>query len=335
MSVCQSCGWYASLGMFVELDQEWEEQVGGATTDSRRPQASHLSVWINLLPWYGWLTIFLVLSVLAESVVVRLVLAENALRTTWSLAQLAVGAMVLASCHIIHFLALSSDDSSTGLLDFVLKPLRIWLYAARQLPKKLLFFDGGLIGLAAVIGSLAIIGAIPYERLLDWGIKERPKPNLMGAVMEQAAKHAKDDDMSMEEAIEELAGNAGVDDLNLDDESQKPEPKQRQQIDCVILGYRADEQGHIHTLILAAEHKGKLNYSGRVQPELDEATNAELLEQLQAARMTQPFLPIQLTAIWVRPYFTCRVSYTERTGDGRLEEVEWTKLLGKIKVRRR
>ena len=34
--------------------------------------------------------------------------------------------------------------------------------------------------------SLVVIGGIPYERLWDWGFKEPPKQNLMGAVMDRA-----------------------------------------------------------------------------------------------------------------------------------------------------
>jgi hypothetical protein len=336
MTVCQNCGWYASLGTFVELDREWENATSPENTDQPKPKQSHLQVWMNLLPWYGWLSIASVTAVLVESLVIRLTFAENELYTTVSLAQLAIGAIAFGLCHILHFMGLASDDSDTGLLDFAMRPLKTWMYAGRQLPRKLYFFLAGLMGLAAVIGSLAIIGGIPYERLLDWGVKERPKPNLMGAVMEQAAKNAGDSDMTMEEAVEELAGKAGVDDLDLDDKDEKkpvPAADARKNIDCVILGFRANEDRTITALILGAEHRGRLRYAGRVEPVLDEDDNAELFKQLVVARTRTPLLPMQITANWVIPAYACRVTHTGRSGDGRLEEIEWGKLLGEIKFK--
>lgn len=338
MAVCQNCGWYASLGTFVEVDREWEKGTTIRTDGQPMAPRSHLQVWMNLLPWYAWLAIIGVAAMIVESVIIRLTFSESKLYTTWSLAQLAIGFTVFSHCHLLNYIALASDDSDTALLDFILKPLKIWIHAARQLPRKWLFFDSGLVGLAAVIGSLAIIGGIPYDRMLDWGIKERPQTNLLGAVMEQAAKHADDDtDMTMEEAIEALAGNAGVGNLDGDGDDKgqasKPESKHRQKLDCVILGFRADKEGNIMTLILGAAHYGKLRYAGRVEPVLDDEENAELLEQLLAARTHRPFLPLQLSAIWVRPVYACRVSFTGRQKDGRLEEIEWRKMLGEIKFK--
>ena len=333
MACCNNCGWYASSGTFVELDREWDTEVEATTDAQPKAKPSHLEVWMNLLPWYWWFIIGSVLVVAVESAIVRVVFAESYLRTVWSLNQLMIGSLVFAVCHIVNFLGLVSDDSDTGLLDFLLRPLRIWTHTARALPRKLWFFDAGVVGLAAAIMSLAVIGGLPYDRLLDWGIEERPQESLMGAVLDKA-KELEDDDMTMEEAIEELAGQAGVDDLE-EDKPEPPKPKRRDRIDCVILGYRVYEDGTVHTLILGAEHYGKLRYAGRVMPELTDKENDELLKLLEESRTTQPLLKIQLSAIWVRPKYTCRVTYTERGRDGRLEEVKWVKMLGEIKFKKK
>lgn len=329
-TVCRQCGWYASLGTFVELDQDWDE---GVVVEPAAPQ-SHLQVWLHLLPWYAWLVIGSVAAVLVASAAVRIVLAESALRTTWSLWQLAIGACLFGLCHLINFIKLTSDNTDTGMPDVIMKPLKIWANAARSLPSRLPFFNVGMMSLAAVVGSFAIIGGLPYERLIDWGIKEPPKQNLMAAVMDQAKK-AKGDDKSMEEAVEDFAGKGNVDDLQPKDD--KPEPTPRLRTDCVIIGYRAyEEDGRLHTLILAGEFKGKLRYAGNVRPELSDEELVELAQALSAIRMKRSFVPLTgIEANWVKPIVTCRVTFDKQMKDGRLSNMEWRKLLGSIKRRKR
>ena len=72
-------------------------------------------------------------------------------------------------------------------MDLLLKPIKLWVRAVQQLAE-------------AVVGRRTrpcagwrrpscrslVIGGIPYERLWDWGFKQPPKQDLMGAVMDRA-----------------------------------------------------------------------------------------------------------------------------------------------------
>src|SRR3954451_7195946 len=72
VSICRQCGWYASLGQFVEVDPDWEiesEPTSGAVEVAPRP--THLQVWLGLLPRWTWAIIASVLFVGVESVVAR------------------------------------------------------------------------------------------------------------------------------------------------------------------------------------------------------------------------------------------------------------------------
>src|SRR4051794_15957732 len=55
VSICRQCGWYASLGQFVEVDPDWEiESEPESATVEVVPQRSHLQVWLGMLPRWSW-----------------------------------------------------------------------------------------------------------------------------------------------------------------------------------------------------------------------------------------------------------------------------------------
>jgi hypothetical protein len=327
VAICRNCGWYPSLNMFVEVDREWEL----ATEASAQPAAavstkSHPQILLELIPRWGWVMIASVFVVIAESVAARLLTpAGSSLRTLWSLAQLFLGGLVATVCHIINFLALTSDDAEIGALDLVMKPIRLWVRGVAHLPARLWVANSAACGLVAAVMSVLVIGGLPYERLWDWGFKEPPKQNLMGAVMDRAKKLDGGSSDSLEEAVSDFAGSQDI----TGEEVKKPEPpKPRLRIDGVILGYQTDRDGRLSGLLLGAVHRGKLAYAGQVTPKLSDEELTELLESLQAIPAKQAFLHIEATANWVQPKYTCRVTFSEQLSNGRLRDMEWTEMLG-------
>jgi hypothetical protein len=151
----------------------------------------------------------------------------------------------------------------------------------------------------------------------------------MSAVMKQAAKAKGDGAKDLEGAIGNFAGDAGA---NGDGEKSSPEPKPaekpRQRTDCVILGYHADKDGNVLSIVLGTAHDGKLVYAGALTPKLEGDELAAFTNALAAARTNQPFLDVQSDAVWVRPTFSCRVSYGQQDETGRLSDAQWVKLLG-------
>jgi hypothetical protein len=330
VNICPSCGWYASLGICVEVDPNWETATETATSPDATTQPSHLRVWLNLVPRWGWIMFACVLAVLIESVAVRLTTPDGgALRTVWSVSQLMVGFLAVAGCHIFNFLVLAARDTDFGIIDIVLKPLKLWIRAVHELPTRLWVATGAASGLSAVLASILIIGGLPYERLWDWGFEQPVKQNLMGAVMDRVKElESRNGSDNLEDAVNDFAGENGE-----GNETTKPTPeKPREKADCVILGYQVDRDGRLNSLILGTANRAKLIYAGRVTPEMSNDELSALLQDLMSIRVHQPFVAIEADAIWVKPKYTCRITYGERLKNGKLRETKWHGMLGQVRL---
>ncbi len=332
VAICRKCGWYASLGTFVEVDPNWEADTETYDAGEAAPQKSHLQVWLELLPRWSWVIIASVLAVVVESVVARFVTpADGGLRTVWSLSQLAAGIVLAAACHVISFMVLAAEDAEFGVMDIFLRPLKIWVRAAHQLPQRLWVTNAAACGLTASLMSLIVIGGLPYERLWDWGFQEPVKQNLMGAVMDRAKQlDSRNGADNLEDAISDFAGSQDVE-PGADSASSKP-AKPRERVDCAIVGYQVDREGRLDRLYLGMAHRKKLVYAGSVAPELPEDQRSALLQSLESIKTLKAFIPVEAQATWVQPNYACRVTYGEKQKNGRLRDVQWVSMLGNIEV---
>ena len=333
MSVCPNCGYYAALGIVIDLDQQWE-QLANAQTDASAPgqvasqPKSHLQIWIDLVPTWGWMLLGSNLAILVVSALARLALPSGGIRTMWSVTQLFLGIAAVLTCHVIVYLAAISEDASLGMLDIVLKPIKLWKETLRALPKTLRLTTASTGGLSAVVGSMLIIGGLPYAVLLDWGFKQPPKQDLMGAIMARAQEVGVDDDGNLEDAMNEFANEAGV-----TGEGEKDQgPKLR--ADCLVIGYTSTGKNpeRVTSLVLARERFGKLIYVGTIRGSFDDELH-QLAADFRKISRQQPFvfIPIAIDANWVQPYYTCRVKYAkEDQATGKLERIQYDTILGKI-----
>lgn len=332
VAICRKCGWYANLGTFVELDPNWEVE-DEADTAAAKPQTSHLNVWLEMIPRWGWVIIASVLAVIVESAIARLITpAGSSLRTTWSLVQLALGVLAVAGCHVFNFLVLATEDADVGLLDLVVKPVRLWVRTVQRLPTRLWVVDAAASGLTAAVMSVIVIGGIPYDRFWDWGFTPPPKQDLMGAVTDRIKQL---DDGSGADNLEGAIGDfAGSGDLSENESPSTPPPKPRGKADCVILGYQVNREGRLSTLVLGTAHLGRLVYAGQVTPRLDDPAEAEqLLAKLAAVRTQQRLVAVEISASWVKPKYACRVTFDERKRNGRLTDIKWDSLLGAMRTK--
>jgi hypothetical protein len=321
VTVCRSCGWYPSLGRFLEVDPNWETQTDSSQPVSAAPQKSHLRVWFDLLPRWSWVIIASVFVIIIESVIARFT-TSGSQRTTWSLLQMAAGFLATSGCHIFNFLVLAADDADVGVIDIILKPIKLWMRAFHYLPKRLWVSNLAISGVTAIAASFLIIDGIPYERLWDWGFEPPAKQELLGAVMDRVKKVESQKEQSLEEAIGEFAGEASAD--------EAAPAKPRQKADCVILGYQLDKEGRLNDLILGTNYLARLVYAGRVNPEMSEDERSRLLKLLKPIRTHEPLISIESdTTKWVKPKYACRVTYDTKER-GRLQGIQWDRLLGQI-----
>jgi hypothetical protein len=333
VSICRQCGWYASLGQFVEVDPSWELDSEPEQAPVAAPRTSHLQVWLGMLPQWAWIIVGSVLVLIVESAVPRFITpADSWVRTTWSLGQLAIGLLAAIGCHVFNFLVLTADDSEIGLLDLMLKPLKLWGRAVENLPTRLWVVNAAVSGLVAALLSVLVIGGIPYDRLWDWGVKQPPKQDLMGAIMDQVQKVDGNGEDDLEKSIHDFAGKNGEESA---DKRKADPPKPRQTADCVVLGFQLDRDGRLASLVLGTASSGQLVYAGNVSLRLGDDEMRSLTQSLQSIVTKRPLLHIELEATWVKPSYACRVNFGERAKNGRLRDIEWNTMLGNIQSRTR
>ncbi|QDT68417.1 hypothetical protein MalM25_13390 [Planctomycetes bacterium MalM25] len=337
-AACPRCGWYPSLGIHVEIDEAFEAVMNAPAPDAEGEPAAappkpglqqHLEVWRGLIPGWGWLMIGTTLGVVGAGVAVRVASLSNpGLQSYAGVTGLIGGLAVLLLAHVIGFLLNSFHDADSSVSDLVIKPLKSWKVILAALPERLWLANSANAALTTALTSALIIGGIPYERLLDWGFKARPKASLIGMIADQASKNQGGSD-NLEDAVEDLAGTA--DGLKKDDKDKKPEVV-RQRLECLILGYRTDRDGQLTELLLAADQKGKLKSIGKVRPTLSGGEKIELVDRFKESTASRPFVKTSESANWLRPRFTCRVTYNEWPDGKRPKGLKWEELLDEVKM---
>ena len=335
MAACAVCGWYPSLGIHVEIDAAYEtlnQPVAETESEAQvedNSLAKHLAVWEGLIPGWAWMMLATTGGVLALSVASRVFAEMNpSLHATLGVTQLLVGIVLTLIIHIVAFVIRSSIDAELGLTSILLKPFKTWRPLATALPERLWLVNLANASLTAVLGAVVIVGGIPYESLLDWQIKAAPKQNLVGMIAEHAAQEGGSD--SLEGAIGDFAGQAG--DVRDAGNDKKPVAKPRHKLECLIIGYQLNDQERLTSLLLATDMGGKLKYAGRVSPGWSEEEEKELLASFKRAPSSRPFIKTNMTAVWLQPKFTCRVTYTEWKKGTRPKEIEWDTMLEEIRM---
>lgn len=324
--VCRRCGYHERLGIIVELDP-WDQVEEGAA-ESAPQSASHLHVWMNLIPHWVWPVAACVAVVIAESVAARLLTEpESSLRTTWSLTQLGIGMLLLSAVHVMAYTLSVTENDNTSVLDLLMRPIHCWLPTFYALPRRLAMVTTGASSLTAIVMSFVVIGGLPYEKLWDWGVKAPPKQNLMAAVMDQARK-VQPKDQSLEEAVEDFAGKAT-------DAAPPAKPHlPRDSTECLIIGFIPDPQNpdDFQSLILAGEVRGQLKEVALVSAGISDEVRKELNVRMRKLLRPQPFIASSQPAFWLEPRLACRVSYATQAKSGRLLDVKFTDLLADLRL---
>ncbi len=87
--------------------------------------------------------------------------------------------------------------------------------------------------------------------------------------------------------------------------------------------------------MLGTAYHNRLTFAGTVTPKLAEDEAKELVQSLQAIKSDRPLVKVStVSAFWVRPVYTCRVTTTEQTKDGLLKSIEWDQLLGTMELKK-
>lgn len=329
--VCKACGYYASLGTFVEVDAQWEAFAAGTPSQDATTETPWETIQRTIPPW-AWGLIATNLAIVVGAIIARFSLpADEVLRTYVSVTAFIAGLIVLVTCHATCFIMAAASDIDMGVVDMVVKPLKAWVRTCRNLPERLWLVMAGTNGATSALAAALILGGIPFHVLLDWNFKQPPKQNLMGAIMAQAQKAPEGEKKGLEDAVSDFAGTAdGVVNAAGGQKPNTPPAKPRLKADCLIIGYNLNSQENISQLLLATDHNGKLVYAGYVRPVLEPRQEHALRVKLGRSAASRSFVPTENSAAWVQPRFTCRVTYDEMNHNGQLTNISWDSLLGEL-----
>jgi hypothetical protein len=322
MEVCRHCGFYARLNTFVEL-QSWDREEEPGEEEEQAP--SHWEVWKETLPKFMpvWAMVIgaCVAAVVAESVAVRFLTPEEGpVRMLWSLGQLGVGIMAVGLMHTFVYVRVIMDDDNFKMLDVLVRPIGCWMPTFRRLPATTKQVAVAASGVTMIAMSLLVIGAIPYDRLWDWGINAREdSTNLMQAIVQQAKK-GQGKDQSLEEAMRDFTEGK---------EEKKPAAaKPLISVQCVIVGYTPDgDTGDFRSLVLASVVDGELKLVGSVSQGISPEARAVLSKRLGKLARSTPFVPTRIEANWLEPLMACMVQCEQQTASGQLVAPRFEKLL--------
>ena len=324
-TVCKSCGWYSAIGAHIEIDHAYEAAIDYSNNGGEREKQSPLELLMSAPTWC-WLTVGVFVLLLAESIAARfLTAADSPERAWWAALQLAFGGLAFFVVHTFGFVRQVSEDTEVALLDIVICPLGPWKKLFSELPKRQTLFAVGLNGLPAVLFAIVVIGGLNWDKLWDWGIEAPPSRDLRDAIASQMGGGG--EEMSLEEAVEQLAAGAPDEAGGSKGKKEKEKPAPRTTATCVIIGYRADANGVAHTVLLAHEVNAKLTYLGGVTPQLDREMLSVLSQALVEIRTRKPVLKMESEAIWVHPEYVCDASF-QVGATGKPFDVQW---VGKVR----
>lgn len=340
-TACPRCGWYPILGIHVEIDDLFERAMQNVPVEVDADAAAaasipewqkHLQVWRGVIPGWGWLMIGTTASVIAAAIVARVVtIPSPSIQTYFGVGGLISGLAIAAITHLVGFILCSFENAEFGVFDVITKPVKTWKKLLSHLPDRLWLANSMNVGVTTTLASALIVGGIPYDNLLDWGIKARAKKSLVASIADQAAKAHGNGSDNLEDAMSDFAGE-GAGDLEGASVPKPPVAKPRKPLECLIIGYQASKDGTLRNLLLAAESYGKLKYVGKVKPRLDAVELEALKKRLGENHSTRPFVKCPESGVWVRPRYPCKATHTEWERGKRPEDLQWEELLEEIKM---
>ncbi|CAK9037512.1 Uncharacterized protein SCF082_LOCUS22203 [Durusdinium trenchii] len=332
--VCRSCGWYPSLGIMVEVDADWE-RVASPEAGPAPPKRSPMEEFFSAIPSWTWPLVGTNLLILAACVAGRLLLpASSVAFEFWGVWQLVVGLAMVVVLHVLCFVMTASSDTSIGLFDIIVSPLKAWFKTFNKLPERKWLVIGATNGVMLALTAALVVGGINWDRLWDWNIKAHTKTSLVDAITSAAGNGPVEGDL--EESIEDFTGKAGQVDGAKGGKGKASTDKQREVVrknaDCLIVGFELNDLDKLSKLYMAHEVNGRLYYAGNLTPNLEPEEAAKLKAGLMRSRTGTPLVKTGHVATWVKPRFPVRVSYTVQSTDGKLRDMQIEELLPEINL---
>src|SRR5262249_43189056 len=224
-------------------------------------------------------------------------------RYFWMAAQIALGITSFFAAQVWAFILVRQKER-VGVLDLVF-PGNLWRHAFLGLPE-----TGGPFSLCA-FGSVALLTGALWIGKWDWLTTYDTEPDLPKTFVADESHDFRSDYKKLKEAAKA--------------EQEKPAPTPRVDtrptVQCVVIGYVPDQDGHVESLVLATLKDGTLTYAGTVNSGLGKTEAAALTKKFASLTSKVPLLgDLDMKAVWVRPEVFCEIHQSGTTPKGRLVE---------------
>ena len=348
--VCASCGFYAKLNTFVEVDEMDQFYAKG---QFERPQEENASQneyvrAFQSVPAWAWklfgVVAFVSMVCMAFNIVVPF---GSPLRIVGAVGLVFFGSVIAAAAHAIAGIQVAREEMEVGGWDIVISPFRIWRHVLMRLPKLFKCTAFGVGGAWAVIMAHVIIG-VPYWQLMTAGEPPKKKKKAMPEVIAGMAGAAESAEMSMEEAMEGLAGDGEGKEAEKDkpaltlqeamrqvwegafadgepgeiseEDAEKLNKPRRVKLRALAIGVKTNEEGDVMSLIVAVKSEGQWRVAGAVSNGLTPEWADSLKSQIKNIRRDKPFIPSNLNATWIEPIIYCNVEADYTPADDKFEK---------------
>jgi hypothetical protein len=321
----ETLGWCPRCGYCRSLQKDAAQAALAKEPGNQKPSVLGMREFFDVLaktpPWMRVLAAGVAVLV-GLSLAVDFLTPEECLpRALWSVVQLVVGLVGLVTAQIWAFIRIAPNEERMGVGDLIMTG-RLWALTVRRLPEMRRQVWLGAWGVVAMLTAVLLVGGFGYWWQFYKPKKIAPADDVVGFVRKAKAKSK-----SLEQAVEDFAGNPDIDD---DDDMDPIEPKKdpeptdpnrdnRPTVRTLIIGYTLGEQQELTGLVLATEQDDLIRYAGVVKRGFTPANSKELLEKLAPLVRPKPLIPnLEITAIWVRLGVACRVHQSGFDDEGLL-----------------
>ena len=311
-SWCPDCGYYPGINDgIVAKDEPVANEYGEVEVEDGPPKPM-VPIWLQ---WtVGSFAGVLVLSSLASTYFHY----YGGDRGMWSLTQLIMGGVLLASgqfCALVYAMKESNDVSLT---DMAVTPLEIWRHTFQNLPQGTGRLVMAVSGLTMMIGSIAIIGGIDYESFFDTPIvAEREKqPDIVKRAMTAAMENSSDEEPgeTFEDSLNDFTDKV-IDTKKLD----ATMPSESKPLSCFVYGYMQDGHREFGRLLVGASVMGKNVHVAEISSRaLTPRIRQTLAVILPSMKVDEPAVETPFRGNWVKPTYHLDLSFDGWTVGGLL-----------------
>jgi len=316
-SWCPDCGHYPTLDG-SDGSKGNSVQIAAEFRDDGEVEPVTL---LNAIPVWMWIALGGVGAIFTLSVCLRVYFDKyGGSPSTFSWTALCGGLTAMITAHVLALRYAKTNDARITLSDGLVAWIAVWQPTVATLPGSCRRLWSLIWGGTVCFCAIAITGGMNLDWLLVPGepfYEKKDTGAAIGAIAD-AAKSQKPDAESMEEALHNLAGEAGKDEEQSDasaTNAQEPENL----VTATIFGFQANRKGVPIRFLFSGTTRTRRQHIATIATEdLTEDQLKIIVMRLHNTLVRTPATPTYLNGTWVKPLVDCRLEYDSIAANGNL-----------------